>query len=124
VSRYRRGRYTEDQWAAILAARVELNPHADERNRKDGHVEYVCGGKGLLCEEGRCQFCEGGLFACDVCGGFEGAATTDCPGRTVHLADEVYAGRLDYRAGCWVAGPSLWSPALFRMACERAGVTP
>ena len=46
-----------------------------------------------------CQFCDGGLFACTICGGFEGTLTTDCFNEKVddEKLEEVYAGKLDYR---------------------------
>lgn len=60
------------------------------------HVHYDC-----KCNAPYCQFCDGGLFACTVCGGFEGTLTTYCPGEKVddERLNEVYAGRLDYRDG-------------------------
>jgi hypothetical protein len=62
------------------------------------HTEYICkGGHGYP----GCQFCDGGLFSCTVCGGFEGSLTTDCPGIKVDKKklDEVYSGDIDYREG-------------------------
>ena len=104
-------------------ARLELNLRLADNERTDGHVAMECD-----CDNIGCMFCDGGLFACTVCGSFEGATTTDCPGRRIHLTDEVYAGRLDYRiingVGSWVAGPSSDTPALWTLACERAGVRP
>jgi hypothetical protein len=52
------------------------------------------------------MFCDGGLFACTVCGGTEGSLPTDCP--LVHMTqqqqDDVYKGTTDYRDGRgWVA---------------------
>jgi hypothetical protein len=46
-----------------------------------------------------CQFCDGGLFSCTACNGFEGTLPTDCPGvyMTEEQADAVYDGKLDYR---------------------------
>ena len=32
------------------------------------------------CNLPHCPFCDGGLFACKVCGCAEGATTDDCPG--------------------------------------------
>ncbi|QFG08908.1 hypothetical protein PBI_MALAGASYROSE_60 [Mycobacterium phage MalagasyRose] len=59
-----------------------------------------------------CMFCDGGLFACTVCGSFEGATTTQCPGRqlTAQESDDVYANKLDYRGGRWVAQSSYYAP--------------
>lgn len=52
-----------------------------------------------------CHICDGGLFHCTTCGGAEGSLTTECPGfkMTGDQLDEVYAGRLDFRGGAWVA---------------------
>lgn len=121
-------RYTDEEIERIQAAQFELNPRLADRGRDDGHVPYVCTEHH---EDGgwNCRFHapKPDLFSCTVCGSFEGATTTDCPGRKIHLTDEVYAGRLDYRVvdgvGRWVAGPSSDTPALWRLACERAGVT-
>jgi hypothetical protein len=57
------------------------------------HTQYVC-----KCNAPFCQFCEGGLFACTICNGFEGSLPTDCPGEkmTGERADEVYAGKIDF----------------------------
>jgi hypothetical protein len=61
------------------------------------HVQYIC----KCTDNPYCMFCEGGLYACTVCGGFEGSLPTDCPGYWMgeDLADAVYAGVVDYRAG-------------------------
>jgi hypothetical protein len=60
------------------------------------HVAYIC-----TCNRYACMFCDGGLFSCIVCHGFEGSLTTDCPGyqMSAELADAVYAGVVDYRLG-------------------------
>lgn len=67
------------------------------------HTEYKC-----ICRRSGCMFCDGGLFACSVCDSFEGATTTECPGRemTQEEMDRVYAGTLDFRDGAWVNAPS------------------
>jgi hypothetical protein len=84
---------------------------------QSGHVEYRCAGDH---EDGgwSCQFCAGGLTLCDVCGSFEGATTTHCPGRkmTAEQHDAVYAGRLDFRrkadgSGWWVHVGSAYTPS-------------
>jgi hypothetical protein len=75
---------------------------------KTEHVAYVCDSQGC-CDWGRsCMFCDGGLFCCTVCNSFEGATTTECPGRRLTQAETeaVYAGSLDYRGGAWVQAPS------------------
>jgi hypothetical protein len=63
-------------------------------------VEHVCKKCPETCG---CMFCDGGLFLCDVCGSFEGATTTECPGcrMTPRESDAVYAGRLDFIDGAW-----------------------
>jgi hypothetical protein len=100
----------------LLAAAARINPYLGLK-LNDGHVEVAC--DGVDCHDGRgCMFCVGGLFACRVCDSFEGATTTFCPGRplTKKECDAVYAGELDYRAGAWVEGPSIHTPALWAMA--------
>lgn len=81
--------------------------NGDGENPSDGHLPFVCDG----CDRG-CMFCDGGLFGCRVCSSFEGATTSQCPGRrmSVEEADAVYAGLLDYRDGSWVDAPSPHSP--------------
>jgi hypothetical protein len=121
-------RYSGAEFDAILAARVALNPAANENPRPDGgHIAHQCAGGR---EDSACMFCDGGLFACSTCGSFEGATTTQCPGQplTEEESDAVYAGYLDFRripddGRCeWFYGPSIHTPALWRLACERAGV--
>lgn len=53
------------------------------------------------CNQVTCMFCEGGLGACTVCHGLEGALPTDCPGERMGEEREarVYAGEVDYRDG-------------------------
>ena len=51
------------------------------------------------------------LSVCSVCGLSEGAQTTHCPGEpSGHRADEVYAGKRDYRDGEWIEACSTHSP--------------
>jgi hypothetical protein len=73
------------------------------RADNSGHVEYVC-----TCHRVGCMFCDGGLFRCTICDSFEGATTTQCPGRKMSKdeIDRVYAGVLDFREGEWVNAPS------------------
>ena len=68
-----------------------------------GHVEYEC-----KCNRNGCMFCDGGLFSCTRCGSSEGALPSQCPGEkmTPEQEADVYAGRLDFRAGAWVKAPS------------------
>lgn len=77
----------------------------DER----GHTPATCDGRDC----NGCMFCAGGLDGCSVCGGLEGAMPSNCPGvkMTAEQIDEVYAGRLDFRDGLWVAATSPSSPA-------------
>ena len=68
------------------------------------HIWYKCD-----CYEVGCQFCDGGLGACTVCGGFEGTLTTECPGVriTPEQEDRIYKiGNLDFRDGEWVNKPN------------------
>lgn len=78
------------------------------------HVDFVCDADH---DDGRsCQWCDGGLWACKVCGSFEGMTTTDCPREQMseESGAEVYAGRRDYYAGTWITGRcSQASPAWF-----------
>lgn len=69
------------------------------------HVEYKCSEHGGCKNEGHCQFCEGGLFSCTVCGGAEGSLSTHCPGvaLTDQQLDDIYAGKLDYKDGRFIA---------------------
>lgn len=72
------------------------------------HVNLECD-----CDNNCCQFCVGGLWACAICDSFEGATTTDCPGKrmTFEQSQEVYAGRLDFVNGLgWIPQPSLYTP--------------
>jgi len=62
------------------------------------HTEYVCKGNHNYPD---CMFCDGGLFSCTLCNGFEGTLTTDCPlsPMSQKQSNAVYAGTLDYREG-------------------------
>lgn len=63
------------------------------------HTQYIC-----KCSNPYCQFCEGGLYACTVCGGMEGTLTTDCCGRrlTADEEDRIYnQHKLNFRDGQW-----------------------
>jgi hypothetical protein len=72
------------------------------RGITSGHVEHACDGNHGEYQQ-TCMFCDGGLFACDVCNAFEGATPDQCPGRrmTADESDAVYAGQLNYRDGQW-----------------------
>jgi hypothetical protein len=69
-----------------------------------------------------CYLCQGGLSQCTVCGGAEGALTTDCPGEMSDwmVIEEVYKGNVDFiRREGWVQRPSRHSPAYCRgFKCE------
>lgn len=56
------------------------------------------------CQDPHCNYCEGGLFTCDVCGLSEGELTTHCPGvRVGHpTSARCYARVLDYKDGRWI----------------------
>lgn len=71
------------------------------------HVDFKC-----TCHKTGCMFCDGGLWACTKCGGFEGAMPTQCPNvdMTADQADAVYAGKLDFRHGEWVEKCSYFAP--------------
>jgi hypothetical protein len=63
------------------------------------HVYYECD-----CNRPGCQFCDGGLGYCTVCGGAEGSLTIECCGRkiTKHEEDRIYyGGNLDFHDGDW-----------------------
>lgn len=53
---------------------------------------------------GHCNYCDGGLALCVVCGGAEGELPTECPGgrMTREQRKDVYSGILDYKSGRWV----------------------
>lgn len=59
------------------------------------------------CRRSYCGYCEGNLFSCIICHGFEGSLPTDCPGE--RMSDEVqgniYAGRIDFRSDSGWAVP-------------------
>jgi len=89
-----------------------LGEAAAEAGMPFDHIEYECPGHRDDYYDTHCMFCDGGLFACTRCSSFEGATTTQCPGRnlTETERDDVYAGRLDYRLGHWTAQPSWYCP--------------
>lgn len=66
------------------------------------HVWLVCN-----CNRTACMFCDGGLSACTVCGGFEGSLPTHCPGAEMGQFTEqkVYTTDLDFVNGAWVRNP-------------------
>ena len=56
------------------------------------------------CEKQSCPYCDGGLFLCTICGGFEGSLTTECPGKqmTEYQEQSVCNGFVDFKNGRWV----------------------
>lgn len=50
-----------------------------------------------------CQFCDGGLSHCTICGGFEGTLTADCCGHKLdeHVLNAVYKGGLNFKDDKW-----------------------
>ena len=75
------------------------------------HIYAMCDS----CDRG-CALCEGGLALCTVCGGLEGALTSECSGQrlTGEEGEAVYAGTLDYRQGVWMNASSIHSPVHYR----------
>lgn len=65
------------------------------------HTWYKCPGKHEY--PGNCQFCDGGLGACTVCGGAEGTLTLDCCGFRLnkYILDAVYKGGLNFEDDEW-----------------------
>ena len=63
------------------------------------HVWYVCP-RGDLCGP-YCQYCEGGLALCVMCGGLEGSLLPWCPGERISLRDDERNYRMYQRS----AGP-------------------
>lgn len=55
------------------------------------HTFYVC-----TCNKTGCQYCDGGLAYCTVCGGAEGSLLPECPGvrLTPEQHDKNYADNL------------------------------
>jgi hypothetical protein len=67
---------------------------------------------------GQLNIVDGGLSLCKVCGGLEGALTTDCPGvRMPHDTEKsVYEGEIDYLEGKgWVHQASKHSPVYWEL---------
>lgn len=62
---------------------------------------------------GQLNIVDGGLALCKVCGGLEGALTTECPGEKIPYEkdQEVYRGKIDFVNGKWIEGTSKHSPA-------------
>lgn len=62
------------------------------------HTEYQCN-----CGTMGCHFCDGGLFHCTVCNGFEGSLTSECFGHKLpeQVLDMVYKEGWDFHDGIW-----------------------
>ena len=69
---------------------------------KHAHTYYKCGKD---CVSG-CQWCDGGLGFCIVCGGFEGTLPFECPGQKMYpwLKAAVWKGVMDFHDGKWHYG--------------------
>lgn len=83
---------------------MSTDPKVDDT----GHIDVTC-----ECSRTGCMFCDGGLWACTVCGGLEGGMPSTCPGEhmTPEQSKAVYAGLLDFRDGRWFEGmASRFSP--------------
>jgi hypothetical protein len=69
-------------------------------------------------EWGQRNIIDGGLALCKICGGLEGALTTDCPGEKLSFDQDkkVYLGEIDFVEGKgWVNQVSKHSPAFWRV---------
>lgn len=73
-----------------------------EKISKSRHKYFKCG-----CNRPGCQFCDGGLGSCTVCGGFEGTLATQCPGIPLseQVLEAIYKGGLDFKQNVWVVKP-------------------
>jgi len=80
------------------------------------HTRVVCKGGH---EYPGCMFCDGGLYACSICGTMEGAVPSECPGYIIPLGkvQAIYAGELDYKDGKWIEGAC--SPASPKYNSQR-----
>jgi hypothetical protein len=77
------------------------------------HTEYKCK---QPCQKSGCMFCDGGLFACRVCGLTEGCLTTHCPGYQCfkEMNQDIYEGRIDFRDGSLINKCSPHSPVYYK----------
>lgn len=107
---------TASEWLPVAGEPEPVAPALAPAN-ETGHVDVECD-----CHRTGCNFCDGGLWACDVCNGLEGSMPSKCPGQkmTAEQRDAVYRGRLDYRDNGWVEGvASRWCPTgLFGKASQ------
>lgn len=61
------------------------------------HIFYVCPKPCETVQDGHpCQYCDGGLASCIVCGAFEGELLTHCPGYKLNqeTLDACYSGNV------------------------------
>ena len=67
------------------------------------HDYHDCKRDGCSPDEERCNFCRGGLSACVICLGAEGALPTECPGEKMSMGqiEDVYSGKVDFVNGSW-----------------------
>ena len=63
------------------------------------HVPFQC--PDPCPRPGVCTWCDGGLFACTVCGGMEGSLLPECPGRRLTLEED----QANYQHYCNQTGP-------------------
>lgn len=116
ASVYNRHGKFQPAWTAALdlaraintSANGDATEHDHSTSDHGGHTDVTCN-----CHQTGCQFCDGGLWACETCGGLEGSMPTKCPGQqmTAQQSDAVYRGLIDYRDNGWVAGvPSRHCP--------------
>ncbi len=65
------------------------------------HTPYKCPPD---CNKPYCQFCDGGLCYCVICGGGESSLPTECPGvkMSVSVEKAVQDGRMDFVNGNWI----------------------
>ena len=79
------------------------------------HAQKPCNCNG----DTHCQFCDGGLFVCEICKGAEGTLTTKCPGEPITdrwLACFVYYGKYDYIPD--MLGGHVWAKRLSKHGGE------
>ena len=80
----------------------------------------VCSG----CECSGCGWCDGGLECCVMCGSFEGATTTHCPGAQMDpfTARRVYDSDLDFVNGQWCRNPNSFAGSTHWWAARGGSV--
>jgi excinuclease UvrABC ATPase subunit len=60
------------------------------------HIWHKCKKPCFNQDRGNCQFCDGGLGLCTVCGAFEGQLLSSCPGYMLNeeTLDACYQGNV------------------------------